>query len=53
MDESYIVPKALVDKMLEALKDLKRTTEKGIQNINKRIDEVKQRIKVLEAERVE
>jgi translation initiation factor 2B subunit (eIF-2B alpha/beta/delta family) len=53
VSESYIIPKDLVDKLVEDLKDLKQMTKKGIQNINKRIDEVKQRVKVLESERVE
>lgn len=52
MSETYIVPKTIVDILLEQLKELKKITEQGIENINKRIDEVKQRVKVLEVERV-
>lgn len=52
MSETYTIPKVLVDKLLEDLKDLKQITQQGIQNINKRIDDVKQRVKVLEVERV-
>jgi translation initiation factor 2B subunit (eIF-2B alpha/beta/delta family) len=52
MNEPYTIPKEVIDILIAELKDLKRICEKGIQNINKRIDEVKQRVKVLEAERV-
>jgi tetrahydromethanopterin S-methyltransferase subunit G len=52
MSETYLIPTALVDKLLADLEELKKITSQGFQNINKRIDEVKQRVKVLEAERV-
>ena len=52
MSEPYLVPQFIVDALFADLKSLKRAQRKGLQNINKCIDEVKQRVKVLEAERV-